>query len=581
MGNTIDTKQFVKLFENQHINLQKLDRGTEALEVAEKVNRDPDTTLRRKDELQDLFEVIDSRFDTDGVSGQLTLRTEDGQLTQAGRMVEMYRRAAESKQDFFDRDMHYVHITNWPHDRMSPESLRDKVHSPHATLRIYNTDPASNLHCPPPEADGVMFATNGSFNVRTSGNFTSSTPKPSYKISLTDKADGIAGMSKLNLKSMWNDVSQMRESLAWDLFREAGVHAPRHTYAKVAINDRYSGLYSVIEQVDKPFLTEHFGRNDRGNLYKAYWSDLGPADLSYRKDDSGDDSGRQYFVSDNIDHRTYQLQTNTKDSSSNNYDDIAKFIRVINGVGLEDGEAKFNSPEYKKAVEEVFDAKGFLRWAATNMLLGAWDNYYATPSNFYLYNSGKKGGEDEFVDKPYFHWIPWDYDNSFGSDFFDTKWQYADIVDWEKNTRNYHGGHKQSHLPLITNLLKNDEFKQYYLDFMEHTLDTNFNPQVISGKIGTEGSGGIWDRVRNAAYLESDSANGSPHTGRQWTNEEIYHHGSQHHELHRHNTRLEGIEHYVRMRHDSARSQLTKLRTQYPKGASGADFNASPDPIPK
>ena len=66
-------------------------------------------------------------------------------------------------------------------------------------------------------------------------------------------------MSCINLKSMYNDPAQMREALAWRLLRDAGVPAARHTYAKLAFDATYYGLFSVIEQVDKRFLTDHFG----------------------------------------------------------------------------------------------------------------------------------------------------------------------------------------------------------------------------------------------------------------------------------------------------------------------------------
>jgi hypothetical protein len=82
-------------------------------------------------------------------------------------------------------------------------------------------------------------------------------------------------MTRINLKAMYNDPSQMREALAWRLFAIAGIPAPRHTYAKLAFDDTYKGLFSVIEHVDKKFLRDHFGKNYRGNLYKAGYRDIG------------------------------------------------------------------------------------------------------------------------------------------------------------------------------------------------------------------------------------------------------------------------------------------------------------------
>jgi hypothetical protein len=231
-------------------------------------------------------------------------------------------------------------------------------------------------------------------------------------------------------------------------------------------------------------------------------------------------------------------------------------------------------------VEGVMNARAFLRWAGVNLLLGSWDNYFATPSNYFLYNSGRRGDERGAAAAPYFTFIPWDYDNSFGIDFFDTRWHYTDIVDWPSNTENYgrkNSAGARSRIPLVQNLLRNRDFLRYYLDHLEHLLDTDFNPAAIDGAIGT---GGLWDRVSQAAYLESDTPGGQPFTGRQFTNDEVYRSGREQQELRRGDAKTEGIIHYVRMRHDRARAQLAELRRDHPAGASGAEFSGKLEPLP-
>jgi spore coat protein CotH len=142
-------------------------------------------------------------------------------------------------------------------------------------------------------------------------------------------------MGRLNLKAMYNDPSQMREALAWRLFRRVGVPASRHTFTKLAFDAVYRGLFSLIEEVDKRFLKDHFGKNHRGNLYKAYCGDKGCATLEHLNKD-GDDSGQQYFTPGRND-LTYRLKTNEEDAKANTYDDLAFFIRTINGVQLPGG----------------------------------------------------------------------------------------------------------------------------------------------------------------------------------------------------------------------------------------------------
>ena len=197
--------------------------------------------------------------------------------------------AVASKKELFEGEEYYVRVTSWDPAKMSVASLHDEQHTDGAELSIFKADKTSGLHCPDVEStDAKLVYKTQKFSLRTSGNLTNGTPKSSYKVSLDAKDDRLFDMKALNLKAMWNDVSQMREGLAWRLFQEAGVHAPRHTYAKFCINGRYYGLYSMIEQVEKSFLSDHFGANKDGNLFKGFQptdptQDVGPADLTYRR----------------------------------------------------------------------------------------------------------------------------------------------------------------------------------------------------------------------------------------------------------------------------------------------------------
>ena len=96
-------------------------------------------------------------------------------------------------------------------------------------------------------------------------------------------------------------------------------------------------------------------------------------------------------------------------------------------------------------------------------------------------------------------------------------------------------------------------------------LDTEFNPKAIAAQIGPRSEDGLWYRVRQAAYLESDTPDGRPFTGRRYSNNEVYRSGCRQHELGHGKKTMEGIVHYVRMRHDSARAQLRRLRRTMPR----------------
>jgi hypothetical protein len=180
---------------------------------------------------------------------------------------------------------------------------------------------------------------------------------------------------------------------------------------------------------------------------------------------------------------------------------------------------------------------------------------------------------------PYFTFIPGDYDNCLGIDYFSTKWQYTDILDWPSNTERYWRGRARSRIPLVQNILRNHEFCQYYLDHLEYLLDIAFTPDLMMQRMGPNGDG-LWERVSRGAYLESATPYGQPSTGRQFTNDEIYLSGFKQQELRHGQAKIEGIAHYTRMRYDSARAQLAQLRTVYSRGDSGANFPHTMEALP-
>ena len=252
----------------------------------------------------------------------------------------------------------------------------------------------------------------------------------------------------------------------------------------------------------------------------------------------------------------------------------------INGATIGGGAGRFDTDAFRESVDGIMNARAFLRWAAVNVLLGSWDNYYATPSNYYLYNSGHLGAERDFMGAPYFTFIPWDYDNCLGIDYFGTKWQYTDILNWPANTRRYWREHATSRIPLVRNLLRNHDYRQYYLDFIEFLIDTQFNPDAFGQQIAADSGDGLWGRVCQAAYLESATPYGQPFTGRQFTNDEVYLSGCQQNELRHGQEKADGIVHYVRMRRDSAREQLERLRKETPSATGRASFPATMEPLP-
>ena len=121
--------------------------------------------------------------------------------------------------------------------------------------------------------DGDSFAQVG---IRKKGFFGSlDSDRPSLLLDLDRNIDNQSWhtLERLTLNNNKQDDSALRTCLAYEVFRAAGVPAPRCTYAHVTVNGRDLGIYTQVEAVRKSFLRLRFG-DDNGWLYEGTLSDF-------------------------------------------------------------------------------------------------------------------------------------------------------------------------------------------------------------------------------------------------------------------------------------------------------------------
>ena len=79
------------------------------------------------------------------------------------------------------------------------------------------------------------------------------------------------GFKKLSLKNNYDDKSMLREKVAGDVFRNAGLVGSHTAFYTVYVDHgdgpQYFGVYTLVEEVDDTVLDEQFSDDD-GNLYK-------------------------------------------------------------------------------------------------------------------------------------------------------------------------------------------------------------------------------------------------------------------------------------------------------------------------
>ena len=94
--------------------------------------------------------------------------------------------------------------------------------------------------------------------------------KPAWTLDFNKYTRGqsLSGLTKLHLNNSVQDSTYLCEDLSGELFRRAGVPAPRIAWARVKLNGRDLGLYVVKEGITKPWLKKQFGDGD-GNFYDS------------------------------------------------------------------------------------------------------------------------------------------------------------------------------------------------------------------------------------------------------------------------------------------------------------------------
>jgi len=282
--------------------------------------------------------------------------------------------------------------------------------------------------------------------------------------------------SNIPANGQWN-TSQIQELYSYELLRRAGVNAPRVGSARLWITigeeKHYFGVYTLIEPVDKSFLTKRYGSgaND-GNLYKCLWGNSGPANLGPIDDPDNFEhplanNRRIVGVKDwqNGYRPTYDLKTNTEQP------DHAVLLDFISNLNALSGEA------LKTYLDANFEVDRFLRYLAMNVLIGKWDDYWSIGNNYYLYfnNDGK------------IEHYPVDYDMAYegGNLLFDTtsigiyEWgnrdhELLEIIFPQMPLETIDDYAADFDYPLVEKLWEIDEYRQMY----EHYLAEFMKPET-------------------------------------------------------------------------------------------------------
>jgi hypothetical protein len=188
----------------------------------------------------------------------------------------------------------------------------------------------------------------------STGSFRSVDNKPALTLNFGKFAPGqtFHGLARIHLNNSVEDPSYLHELLGGELFRGAGVPAPRVGHALVELNGRKLGLYVLKEGFTADFLSLHF-RKTNGNLY---------------------DTGPGHDVNELLQH-----------DSGDGPDDGADLKSLADAA---------HDPDLGKRWQrlgQLLDLDRFLSFMAMEVMAGHRDGYCLAKNNFRLYFDPESG----------------------------------------------------------------------------------------------------------------------------------------------------------------------------------------------
>ena len=218
--------------------------------------------------------------------------------------------------------------------------------------------------------------------IRSRGKGSRSGEKPAIKIDFNKyvETQTFHGYGAVHVKNAVQDASFLREVLALSVYEALGIPAPGISFARVTVNDQYWGLFNLVEDVKKKFLTDRYGE-DGGNLFKYEYTEVW--DFSSK----GDVVGAYVPV-------PMQAETNEDHLDGSG---LVTFVKAIN---------ELPDASFSRDIAGYLDPVKFLTYVAAENATADNDGFvgYAGMNNFYLY---------QFKNSSRFVFIPWDKNTSF------------------------------------------------------------------------------------------------------------------------------------------------------------------------
>ena len=252
----------------------------------------------------------------------------------------------------------------------------------------------------------------------------------------------------------FNYEPHVKQKLAYDLFRFAGVQVPGAQHVLLELNGEPQGIYLRYEDPDdERFLADSFG-HDAGDLYKAGYDLPGEpvcwADLTWLGAEPDD----------------YLCHYANKTGDA--YEPLVGFVTELNELPDDELAAWF---------EASFDLESFLSYLVVSNFIANWDSYPQRPKNYWLYDR-----DGVFV------FLPWDLDGTFSPWRDDTYNQMGTTADplYNLASSEYDPVHAEegTERPLVRRLFALPGVEAAYLERYAELSEDLLSEAYLSERVG-------------------------------------------------------------------------------------------------
>jgi spore coat protein CotH len=233
--------------------------------------------------------------------------------------------------------------------------------------------------------------------IRSRGLGSRSATKPGLRVDFDrySTSQQFLGLKSLVLDNLTQDHTGIKETVTMRFFTRLGIPAPRETHTRLYVNGNYTGVYGLVESVDKTMMGRVFGsigddvQND-GYLFEYNYVLGSPWRFTYEGADLTPYKAR------------FDIKTNESHGDTRIWGPIEELVRTAN---------ESSSLDFEGRVAPFVDLRAFVRYIAAQNFVAQHDGFngYDGMNNFYMYRL-----EDSSTNV----FIAWDEDNAFlSSDF--------------------------------------------------------------------------------------------------------------------------------------------------------------------